>query len=46
MSKIIEFDSHNILYYFAPDKKGKLRQVFVENIKVTCEVDLGDREWK
>ncbi len=44
--KIIEFDSHNILYYFAPDKKGKLRQVFVENIKVTCEVDLGDREWK
>ena len=41
---IVEFDSHQIFYYFKEDKNGKPRQVFVDKIKTTCEVDLGDYE--
>ena len=44
--KILEFDSHQIFYYFKEDKNGKPRQVFGDKIKTTCEVDLGDYEWK
>ena len=40
--RILEFDSHQIFHYFEPDKTGKTRQVYVDKIKVTCEVDLGD----
>ena len=36
----------SVSYYFKEDKNGKPRQVFVDKIKTTCEVDLGDYEWK
>ena len=44
--KILEFDSHQIFHYFKEDKYGKLKQIYVDKIKTTCEVDLGDYEWK
>jgi len=40
--KLLEFNSFNILYYFEKDRNGKPKQIFVDKIKVTCEVDLGE----